>query len=229
MEKVCIYVGEGASLARDVEVALYNLGIAYGEIDEASLKKGTLKNCSVLIIPGGYTKLCVDALSKKGFRCIQEFIRDGGGYIGICMGAYIAARVGETPGHPSGLGIINVQNKRKRGMGIKKITVAKLKHPLVAGYKNDIKIWYQNGPMIQPGEEVIGAVLRTKRGVKPIFVSPGNKIDLDTSIKIVLKCIEKHKLPEPVREAHIFVNKIKRELMSEVNITFDYKGKAIRS
>ena len=70
-----------------------------------------------------------------------------------------------------------------------------------------------NYSLLKEKEEVIGAVVRTKRGIKPIFVSPGNKIDLDGSIKIVLKCTGKYKLAEPIREAHIFVNKIKRGLL----------------
>ncbi|MEA3485831.1 MAG: deoxyribonuclease V [Candidatus Aerophobetes bacterium] len=69
--------------------------------------------------------------------------------------------------------------------------------------------------LLREGEEILGAAVRTKKGVNPIFVSPGNKIDLFTSVGIVLKCTGKYKLPEPAREAHLFVNKIKRELMSE--------------
>ncbi|HEC93491.1 MAG TPA: deoxyribonuclease V [Candidatus Atribacteria bacterium] len=66
--------------------------------------------------------------------------------------------------------------------------------------------------LLREDKEVLGAVLRTRRRVKPIFVSPGNKIDLLTSIDIVLKCIDKYRLPLPVREAHIFVNEIRSSL-----------------
>jgi len=68
--------------------------------------------------------------------------------------------------------------------------------------------------LLREREEIIGAVVRTKKGVNPIFVSPGNKIDLFTSIEIVLKCVGEYKLPEPTREAHLFVNKLKREFKS---------------
>lgn len=64
---------------------------------------------------------------------------------------------------------------------------------------------------LKEGEEVLGVVLRTRKGVKPIFLSPGHKIDLPNSIEIVLKCIVKHRLPLPVREAHIFVNQIRND------------------
>ena len=71
--------------------------------------------------------------------------------------------------------------------------------------------------LLKEGEEVLGAVLRTRRKVKPIFVSPGHKIDLSNSIEIVLKCIVKYRLPLPVREAHIFVNQIRNNLTSTID------------
>jgi deoxyribonuclease V len=67
---------------------------------------------------------------------------------------------------------------------------------------------------LKEGEEILGAVLRTRKKVKPIFVSPGYKIDLSNSIEIVLKCTDKYKLPVPVREAHLFVNQIRNKLTS---------------
>jgi len=71
--------------------------------------------------------------------------------------------------------------------------------------------------LLKEGEEILGAVLRTRRRVKPIFVSPGHKIDLPNSIEIILKCIVKYRLPVPVREAHIFVNKIRNDLALKMN------------
>jgi len=51
--------------------------------------------------------------------------------------------------------------------------------------------------------EVIGAALRTKSGVKPIYVSVGHKIDLTSALQWVLKCCRGHRLPEPTRLAHL--------------------------
>lgn len=55
-------------------------------------------------------------------------------------------------------------------------------------------------------EEIIGAALRTKKNVKPVFVSPGHMITLQESIDLVFSCVRKHRLPEATRFAHNTVN-----------------------
>jgi len=51
-------------------------------------------------------------------------------------------------------------------------------------------------------DEIVGAALRTKRGVKPVYVSVGHKVNLKTAICWVLKCCRGYRLPEPLRLAH---------------------------
>jgi len=50
--------------------------------------------------------------------------------------------------------------------------------------------------------ETIGAVLRTRTNVKPLYISSGNKIDLTWAIRWVLNCGTGYRLPEPTRLAH---------------------------
>ena len=51
--------------------------------------------------------------------------------------------------------------------------------------------------------ETVGVALRTKTGVKPVYVSIGHKIDLQTAIHWVLECCRGYRLPEPTRLAHL--------------------------
>lgn len=51
-------------------------------------------------------------------------------------------------------------------------------------------------------DEVIGAVLRSRRRVKPLFISPGHRISLVSSIYYVMQCITRYRLPETTRTAH---------------------------
>jgi len=57
--------------------------------------------------------------------------------------------------------------------------------------------------------ETIGAVVRTRSNVKPVFVSVGNKCQLEEAIKIILSCTLKYRLPEPTRLAHQAVTRLK--------------------
>jgi deoxyribonuclease V len=51
-------------------------------------------------------------------------------------------------------------------------------------------------------DEVIGAVVRTRDGVRTVFVSVGHRIDLETAVSLVLDCATRYRLPEPTRWAH---------------------------
>ena len=51
-------------------------------------------------------------------------------------------------------------------------------------------------------EECIGAALRSRRGVKPVFVSIGHRIGLHSAIAMVMACVTRYKLPETTRHAH---------------------------
>lgn len=51
-------------------------------------------------------------------------------------------------------------------------------------------------------EEMLGVALRTRREVKPVYVSIGHRIDIDSAVQIVLSCGKGYRLPEPIRRAH---------------------------
>ena len=53
----------------------------------------------------------------------------------------------------------------------------------------------------------VGAAVRTREGVKPIFVSTGHRIDLETAIEYILFLTPSFRIPEPVRRAHMLAEK----------------------
>lgn len=55
---------------------------------------------------------------------------------------------------------------------------------------------------LRDGAEIIGAVLRTRRGVKPLFISTGHRISLPTAVYYTLACTTRYRLPETTRQAH---------------------------
>jgi deoxyribonuclease V len=51
-------------------------------------------------------------------------------------------------------------------------------------------------------DEWIGAVVRTRDHVRPVYVSIGHRVDLKTAISLTLGCTSRYRLPEPIRWAH---------------------------
>jgi len=59
------------------------------------------------------------------------------------------------------------------------------------------------------GDEIRGKLVKTKEHAKPVIVSPGHLITVDTAVEIVKKCIVyPHKLPEPLHQAHRYADKL---------------------
>jgi len=68
---------------------------------------------------------------------------------------------------------------------------------------------------LMDGGERIGTVLRTRTGVKPVFVSVGHRIDLASAVRWVLAAAPRYRLPEPIRAAHNLVTRYKAELTAD--------------
>ena len=56
---------------------------------------------------------------------------------------------------------------------------------------------------------IIGSVVRTREGVKPLYVSPGHLTDIPSSVRLVLRCCTRYRLPETTRAAHHLVNQVR--------------------
>ncbi len=60
--------------------------------------------------------------------------------------------------------------------------------------------------------KIVGAVVRTRNDVKPVFVSPGHKVDLESAIRITLACMGNFRIPEPLRCADSLSRQLKKNL-----------------
>ena len=67
----------------------------------------------------------------------------------------------------------------------------------------------ESTPLTANGE-IIGSVLRTRDGVKPVFVSVGHRLSLESAVCLVLACGDGYRLPKPTREADIYVGRLRR-------------------
>jgi deoxyribonuclease V len=65
-------------------------------------------------------------------------------------------------------------------------------------------------------DERIGAVLRTRDGVRPIYVSQGNRVSLETAARLTLQVTDGFRIPRPTRAADQFAGEVKRKLLEEL-------------
>jgi len=111
---------------------------------------------------------------------------------------------GQGIAHPRGLGIAS-----HMGLILNIPSIGCAKTRLCGDYDEPGLEKGSSSPLLMKGKET-GVVLRTKDGVKALFVSPGHIVDIRDSMDIVLTCSKKYRLPEPTRQAHLLVNRVRR-------------------
>ena len=111
--------------------------------------------------------------------------------------------------HPRRLGIAT-----HFGMAIDIPTVGLAKKKLVGQYEEPGREAGSFTPLIH-SKETVGYVYRTKNKVKPVYVSPGYKTDLESALTILRKTTGKYRIPEPTRQAHLLVNRLRRGEIKE--------------
>ena len=104
--KAALYSGKGVtegSLTAIKELLSAEDHVGH-ELDMQSIRSGQLSDFDLIIVPGGISNEMADALGNEGREAIRQFVRSGGGYIGICAGAYLASATFEKF-----LGLVNVK------------------------------------------------------------------------------------------------------------------------
>jgi deoxyribonuclease V len=99
--------------------------------------------------------------------------------------------------HPRGLGMASHLGIE---LGIPSIGCAK--SHLYGSFDEPGPARGERSPVRAKSGKVIGTVLRTRTGVRPVYVSPGHMIDLRTSVRFVLACSPRYRIPVPLRMAH---------------------------
>lgn len=111
---------------------------------------------------------------------------------------------GQGIAHPRGVGLAS-----HIGVLFGLVSIGVAKKPLVGEFAEPEK--EQNSfTWIEHKGKRVGMALRTKNNTRPIFVSPGHRIDFDTARNWVLRVTGRYRLPEPVRLAHILSERKRR-------------------
>jgi len=112
---------------------------------------------------------------------------------------------GQGIAHPRGMGIAS-----HMGLWLQLSTAGCAKNRLVGEYEPVGEVKGAASPL-RYHTATIGAVVRTRSGVKPVFVSPGHLTSVEDSVRLVLQATGRFRLPEPVRLAHLLVNETRRK------------------
>ncbi len=112
---------------------------------------------------------------------------------------------GQGIAHPRGIGIASYLGVLT---GIPAVGCAKSR--LIGEFEEPSRKRGSLSPLQSEGK-IIGAVLRTRDGTRPLFVSPGHKTDLDAAVRLTLACTAKYRIPEPLRCADMLSKKMKKQ------------------
>lgn len=115
---------------------------------------------------------------------------------------------GQGTAHPRGFGIAC-----HVGVILDIPTIGVAKKKLYGTFEEPGMIPGKYSPLYSKEGETIGAVLRTKKNTKPVFVSPGHNIDLTASLEIVTQCARGYRVPEPTRQADKYVAGLKKDFL----------------
>lgn len=110
---------------------------------------------------------------------------------------------GQGIAHPKGLGIAS-----HIGALLNMPTIGCAKSRLIGAFREPGKRKGQWSHLMHNGK-TIGAVLRTRDNIRPVFVSPGHKIDLEASVNIIIHCTENYRISAPQRCADMLAKRAK--------------------
>lgn len=130
--------------------------IEWQRVDALSVRNGILKDFDVLVVPGGSGRLKAEDLGDNGRIMIRDFVHNGGGYVGICGGAFLA-----TSGYEWSLGLVKAttltgmiecgqEGKRSqaaRGSGVVSLEFSGLAEGVFSESLSQVSMQYSSGPI----------------------------------------------------------------------------------
>lgn len=150
--RVAIYSDSGVSRNDPAEVKLClpeSKGFDVATISAKEIRGGRLEEFDVLIHPGGSGSGQAKSLGDEGKQRVRQFITDGGGYIGICAGAYLASAE-----YPWALKLLDARvvddEHWARGVGKVQLRIRPGGRSALATDQELATVYYENGPLLGP-------------------------------------------------------------------------------
>lgn len=145
--RVALYddAGTGGNGVNDITRVINDLpGGVVRRVGAADIRDGVLDRFDVVVFPGGSGGKQAAALGEVGRECVLNFIREGGGYVGICAGAYLATCRIDTY-----LKAVRAYHHQpwNKGRGQVAIELTDLGRELLGGDAGPLEVRYGNGPV----------------------------------------------------------------------------------
>jgi hypothetical protein len=125
-------------------------GFTVRRVDPEGIRTGVLSNLDVLVMPGGSGSKQATNLETSGREAVQQFVKDGGGYVGICAGAYLACSH-----YPWSLHLINARvidrEHWARGKGNMILTLSDPGQRALGHPEKEVEVFYGQGPLYGRG------------------------------------------------------------------------------
>jgi len=150
--RVAVYEDEGSETAAtffDQTVGIDKAHFKLTHVTAGDIRNGVLKNYDVVIQGGGGSIAQAKSLEPAGRDAIREFVRAGGGYLGVCAGAYLAASDKDYQ-----LGLINARvidrEHWARGRGDVVLDFSKTGQQELKFPQEKATVLYHQGPLLAP-------------------------------------------------------------------------------
>ncbi|WP_197168303.1 BPL-N domain-containing protein [Neorhodopirellula pilleata] len=149
-----VYVDEGAG------PSVNDLLFVLGKYEDVSIKRltaydvqsGQLDGLDLLMLPGGSGRGQGRTLGETGRASIRKFVREGGGFIGICAGAYLASSHYPWSLHILDAMVVDTEHWN-RGTGTVDIAISDWGRQLLQTEERMLPIHYAQGPLLAPGNQ----------------------------------------------------------------------------
>lgn len=150
--------GSGSNSYRSILQTLKSYKMDVNPVSAEEIQNGKLSKFDVLVVPDegaadGATKQA-EALGSDGCRAIEKFANDGGGYVGVGSGAFLAAEGYNDS--TSNLVLVNAKaadvEHWNRGSGDVQVQLSNSASPILQGYSGMITVHYENGAVLQSAQ-----------------------------------------------------------------------------
>ena len=130
-------------------ILVEEVGFTSTVVSPQEIRDGMLDRYDVLIMPGGSGSKQSKMLEDSGREMVQNFVNEGGGYVGICAGAYLASS------HYSwSLGLINAKvwdrSHWARGTGTVSLSLSPSGCKVLDAEQGELECYYGQGPLLVP-------------------------------------------------------------------------------